>query len=182
MDKIIQQAHDVEKFGRFLFVEIGSVRQGTSKWLIGKHDGVPHSGSYTQEEIKEIVAYAAERHITVVPEIEMPGHSKAALAAYPELSCLGGPIEVATRFGPTWDVFCPGKESVFTFLEHVLDEVMALFPPPFIHIGGDEVLKRRWKNLPTRGVAMYAEPGHYAERDKLIRAMFAHYHEKGASP
>jgi hexosaminidase len=137
---------DIKRYPKL--TEIGSVRQGTTKWLVGKHDGVPHSGYYTQEEIKEIVAYAAQRHITIVPEIEMPGHSKAALAAYPELSCLGSPTEVATRFGPTWDVFCPGKESVFTFLENVLDEVMALFPSPFIHIGGDEVLKRRWKKCP----------------------------------
>jgi hexosaminidase len=128
--------------------EIGSVRKGTTRGFIGRHDGVPHSGFYTQDEVKEIVAYAAARNITIVPEIEMPGHSLAALAAYPELSCTGGPFEVLTRFGPTWDVFCPGKEAVFTFLENVLDELIGLFPSPFIHIGGDEVFKRRWSKCP----------------------------------
>jgi hexosaminidase len=128
--------------------EIGSMRNGTTKGLFGKHDGMPHGGFYTQEEIREIVAYASERHITIMPEIEMPGHSMAALAAYPELSCTGGPFKVACRFGPTWDIFCAGKERVFEFLQNVLDEVMALFPSPFVHIGGDEAPKTRWKKCP----------------------------------
>jgi hexosaminidase len=128
--------------------QIGSVRQGTARGFIGKHDGMPHGGFYTQDDIQEIVAYAAQRHITIVPEIEMPGHSKAALAAYPELGCTGGPFEVATHFGPKRDVFCVGNETVFTFLQNVLDEVMALFPAPFVHIGGDEVRKGRWKKCP----------------------------------
>jgi hexosaminidase len=128
--------------------EVGSTRKGTTRALFGKHDGVPCGGFYTQQEVAEIVAYAAQRHITIVPEIEMPGHALAALAAYPELSCTGGPFEVACRFGIMSDTYCPGKETVFTFLQNVLDEVMALFPSPFIHIGGDEVPKRRWKTCP----------------------------------
>ena len=128
--------------------EVGAMRKGTTRGLIGKHDGVPHGGFYTQEEIREIVAYAAERHITVVPEIEMPGHSRAALAAYPELSCTGGPFEVACRFGIMQDIYCAGKEETFTFLQHVLDQAVALFPSPFIHIGGDEAPKRRWRKCP----------------------------------
>ncbi len=137
---------EIKRYPRL--IEIGSTRSGTARKWFGKHDGVPHSGYYTQEDIKEIVAYAAERHITIVPEIEMPGHSLAALAAYPELSCTGGPFEVSCRFGPKRDIYCAGKEQVFTFLHNVLDEVMALFPSPVIHIGGDEAPKARWKRCP----------------------------------
>ena len=132
--------------------EAGSKRAGTAQGLLdmvrNKHNGVSHGGFYTQDEVREIVAFAAERHITVVPEIEMPGHSLAALATYPELGCSGGPFTVATRFGIFKDLFCPGKSATFTFLNNVLDEVMALFPGPYIHIGGDEAPKARWKKCP----------------------------------
>jgi hexosaminidase len=103
-----------------------------------------YGGFYTQDELREVVAYAAERHITVVPEIEMPGHSGAALAAYPQLGCTGGPYKVQTEWGVHNDVFCPGKESTFAFIADVLDEVCAIFPSPEIHIGGDECPKERW--------------------------------------
>ena len=99
---------------------------------------------YTQEQIKDVVKYAQDRHITVVPEIEMPGHALAALSAYPELACTKGPFESATKWGVFDDVFCP-KDETFTFLENVLDEVIALFPSQYIHIGGDECPKTRWK-------------------------------------
>jgi hexosaminidase len=138
---------EIKKYPRL--TEVGSHRPGTSKTIFGKtHDGIPHSGFYTQDEIRQIVAYAAERHITVVPEIEIPGHCTAALAAYPELSCTGGPFEVATHFGIFSDIYCAGKEAVFTFLQDVLDEIMDLFPSPYIHIGGDEAPKVRWKTCP----------------------------------
>ena len=138
---------EIRKYPRL--TEIGSRRRGTRMGFTpGKHDGVPHGGFYTQSDIREIVAYAADRHITVVPEVEMPGHSLAALAAYPELSCTGGPFEVATHFGIFPDIFCAGKETVFTFLKDVLDEVLDLFPSPYIHIGGDEAPKQRWKSCP----------------------------------
>ncbi|MCP4248860.1 MAG: family 20 glycosylhydrolase [bacterium] len=104
-----------------------------------------YGGFYTQQDVREIVAYAASRYITVVPEIEMPGHSVAALAAYPELSCTGGPFEVSTRWGIHSDVYCAGNEQTFAFLEGVLSEVLELFPSEFIHIGGDECPKQRWK-------------------------------------
>lgn len=103
---------------------------------------------YTRGEIREIVAYAADRHITVVPEIELPGHSVAALAAYPKLGCTGGPYTVRTRWGVEDDVYCAGNDEVFNFLENVLTEVLALFPSQFIHIGGDECPKRRWQACP----------------------------------
>ena len=109
-------------------------------------DSVPHGGFYTQDDIREVVAYAKKRFITVVPEIEMPGHSQAALAAYPELSCSGGPFKVGTEWGIIYDVYCAGNEKTFEFLQDVLTEVIDLFPSEFIHIGGDEVPKLRWQN------------------------------------
>jgi hexosaminidase len=127
----------------------GSVRKST---LIGhahdkpeKYDSKVHGGFYTQEDIKEIVAYATDRHIVVIPEIEMPGHAQAALAAYPELSC--NPTreyEVAQKWGVFEDVFCP-SEQTFAFLDDVLTEVAELFPGQYIHIGGDECPKKAWK-------------------------------------
>jgi hexosaminidase len=120
-------------------------------------DGRPYGGFYTQDEVREIVAYAAERHITVVPEIEMPGHTEAVLAAYPELGCTGGPYEVATTWGIKKEVFCAGNDAVFTFLENVLLEVMELFPSKMIHIGGDECLKDRWKECPKCQARIKAE-------------------------
>ncbi|MDC1237433.1 family 20 glycosylhydrolase [Polaribacter sp.] len=109
-----------------------------------KFDGKKYGGFYTQEEIKDIVKYALERQITIIPEIEMPGHSQAAIAAYPELGCIGKQIEVVTKWGIFEDIYCP-KESTFKFLENVIDEVVALFPGEYIHIGGDEAPKKRWK-------------------------------------
>ena len=110
-----------------------------------EYDGKPYGGFYTQDEVKEVVAYAADRFITVIPEIEMPGHSVAVLAAYPELSCKPNKTyEVATTWGVMKDVFCP-TEKTFSFLEDVLTEVMALFPSKYIHIGADECPKDSWK-------------------------------------
>ncbi len=132
--------------------EVASRRAGTARGLVdmllGRHDGVPHAGIYTADDIREVVAYAAERHIEVVPEIEMPGHSKAAVAAYPELSCSGGPFTVPTRFGIFRDIYCAGKESTFTFLETVLERVLELFPGRYVHIGGDEAPMARWQKCP----------------------------------
>lgn len=110
-----------------------------------KFDGKRYGGYYTQDEVREVVRYAAERHITVIPEIELPGHSLAALSAYPELACTPGPFEAATKWGIFEDVYCP-KEETFEFLENVLTEVIALFPSEYIHIGGDECPKTRWKS------------------------------------
>jgi len=114
-------------------------------WRINP-DGTRYGGFYTLDDAREVVAYAAARHITVVPEIEMPGHSVAALAAYPELSCTGGPIEVENQWGIHKDVYCAGNDDTFTFLETVLDQVLEVFPSEYIHIGGDECPKERWKN------------------------------------
>ena len=131
-----------------LLTKIGAFRNGT---LIGHdtdfprlYDTLNYGGFYTQEDIREIVSYADKRGVTIVPEIEMPGHAMAALAAYPELSCTGNSISVAKEWGVFEDVFC-AKEETFIFLENVLSEVMDLFPGKYIHIGGDECPKTRWK-------------------------------------
>ena len=128
--------------------EIAAYRKET---LIGHYSDQPHQfdgkhygGFYTKEQIKEIVAYAQTRQVTIIPEIEMPGHSQAAIAAYPELGCTGKQVEVATKWGVFEEVYCP-KESTFKFLEDVINEVIDLFPGKYIHIGGDEAPKTRWK-------------------------------------
>lgn len=113
-----------------------------------KQDRIPHGGFYTQEQIKDIVKYAADRHVTIIPEIEMPGHAMAALSVFPELSCTGGPFAIPLQWGIKEEIFCAGKEQTFEFLENVLSEVIELFPSKYIHIGGDEALKRRWKECP----------------------------------
>ena len=110
-----------------------------------KFDGKPYGGIYTRQEIVDIIGYAKERSVTIVPEIELPGHATAALSAYPELSCTGGPHEAETLWGVHNEVYCAGNEETFVFLENVLKEVSAIFPGPYIHIGGDECPKTRWK-------------------------------------
>ncbi|MBE7176592.1 MAG: family 20 glycosylhydrolase [Mucilaginibacter polytrichastri] len=121
---------------------------GHKKELPHRFDGKKYGGYYTQEQVKELVKYAADRHITVIPEIEMPGHAQAALAAYPQLGCTGGPYQTATFWGIFDDVYCAGNEETFDFLQRVLDEVIPLFPSKYIHIGGDECPKTRWKACP----------------------------------
>lgn len=111
-------------------------------------DGTVYGGYYTQSDIKEVVDYAASRFITVIPEIELPGHSTAAIATYPHLSCTGGPFDVGTLWGVYKDIYCAGNEETFKFLEDVLSEVIELFPSTYIHIGGDEAPKDRWKQCP----------------------------------
>ena len=117
-------------------------------------NGEVYGGYYTQEEVTDIVNYAAEKHIMVIPEIEMPGHTVEVLAAYPELSCAtdstehGGPFSVRCAWGTTSDIFCAGKEETFQFIEDVLDEIVELFPGPYIHLGGDEAFKERWEQCP----------------------------------
>jgi hexosaminidase len=133
---------------------IGSKRDSTqqgvwpSGWNSSVYDGVPHEGFYTQAQIKEIVQYASERHITVVPEIEMPGHASAAIAAYPNLGAENKPIKVPVKFGVQYNVFNVADQKVQKFIQEVLDEVMNLFPSNVIHIGGDEVRYDQWKNSP----------------------------------
>lgn len=119
---------------------IGHASQKHYQW-----DTNRYGGFYTQEDIKEVVAYAQKRFVEVIPEIEMPGHSVAALTAYPQYSCTGGPFEVEGRWGVFNDIYCT-KESTFTFMQDILDEVIELFPSNYIHLGGDEAPRVRWKN------------------------------------
>lgn len=113
-----------------------------------EQDHIPHGGYYTQEQVKDIVRYAADRHVTIVPEIDLPGHTMAVLACYPELSCTGGPFTVPETWGGKEDVLCLGNDDTFRFVEDVLSELIDLFPGNYIHIGGDEAPKKRWKACP----------------------------------
>ncbi|WP_299289397.1 glycoside hydrolase family 20 protein [uncultured Mucilaginibacter sp.] len=121
---------------------------GHKKEMPHQFDGRRYGGFYSQQEVKDIVKFAAERHISIIPEIEMPGHALAALSAYPALGCTGGPYQTATFWGVFDDVYCAGNEETFHFLENVLDEVITLFPSNYIHIGGDECPKTKWKTCP----------------------------------
>ena len=137
---------EIKKYPRL--TEVGGCRKETQ---LGRNrnnpyvgDSIRYCGFYTQDQIRDVVAYAKDRHITVIPEIEMPGHSVAALTAYPELGCTPGPYEVRTTWGVDENILCP-KEETFTFIENVLTEVMALFPSTYVHIGGDEAPKTVWQ-------------------------------------
>lgn len=126
---------------------IGKPVDNKGKPLPGiKYDNTPYGGFYSQAEIKEIVGYASDRHINIVPEIEMPGHSLAVLAAYPQFSCTGGPFETFTTWGVSDDTYCAGNDSTFIFIQNILSEVLELFPGKYIHIGGDECPKGRWEH------------------------------------
>ena len=138
---------EINKYPRL--TEVGSVRKRT---LVGHgnhpdgYDTIPSGGFYTRNDIREIVTYASEHYITIVPGIGMPGHALAALAAYPELGCQGIPYEVATRWGTFNDVFCPGKENTYTFIREVIKEMSTLFPGKYFHIGGAECSETRWEH------------------------------------
>ena len=138
---------EIKKWPRL--ISVGSKRSGT---IIGTNsdidDGIPYGGYYTQDEAREIVAYAAARHITVIPEIDMPGHMLAALASYPELGCTGGPYQVGHYWGVYKDVLCVSNQRVYQFVEDVLTEIMDIFPSEVIHIGGDETPTDKWLQCP----------------------------------
>ena len=138
---------EIKKYPKL--TEIGSMRSGT---VIGHNstvdDNTPHGGYYTQEQAKEIVAYAAQRHITVIPEIDLPGHTRALLAAYPEMGCTGGPYTVGHNWGVYHDVLCLGNEKVYGFVQDIIGELCDIFPAPYFHIGGDEAPTTRWKECP----------------------------------
>ena len=148
---------------------------------------VRHGGFYTQEECREIVKYAADRYITVIPEIDMPGHMMSALASYPELGCTGGPYEVPHTWGIFPDVLCPGKEVTFQFVEDVLAEQVTIFPSEYIHIGGDESPRTRWADCPLcqqriKSEGLVAKEGQ--KNEDLLQGYFTRrvekfLHEKG---
>ena len=141
---------EIKKYPKL--VEVGSMRKETAigkGWYDVKYDGIPHGGYYTQEEIREIVRYAASLGITIIPEIDVPAHMLAAVAAYPELSCTGEQYDVWGRWGVSPNIMCAGKEEAFKFLEDVFLEIIDLFPGKYIHIGGDECPKTRWAECPA---------------------------------
>lgn len=161
---------EIKKYPKL--TEIGSQRKET---VIGRnsgeYDGKPYGGFYTQDEIREVVAYASDRFINIIPEIDLPGHMLAAMSAYPELGCTGGPYDAATSWGVFDDVLCAGNEQTMLFIEDVLAEVIDLFPSEYIHIGGDECPKVRWKTCPKcqariKSEGLKADKNHSAE-DRL---------------
>ena len=176
---------EIRKYPRL--TDVGAWRSET---LVGylderphRYDGVRHGGFYSQDEVRAVVAYAAERHITVVPEIDMPGHMQAAIAAYPELGNLAEPLGVAKKWGVNEHVLNV-REGTIRFMQDVLDEVMELFPSPYIHIGGDECPKIEWRNSPEMQVRI-RELG-LADEDALqsyfIRRMATYLHDRGRKP
>lgn len=175
---------EIRKYPRL--TEIGSKRSETlvgryDKNRKGVYDGKPYGGFYTQDDIREIVRYAAERHIEVIPEIEMPGHGLAALTSYPWLGCTGGPYSVWTHWGISDDVYCAGKETTFEFVEEVLSEVLDLFPSKLIHIGGDECPKSRWKACPhcQRRIREEGLKDEYELQSYFIRRIERWMHTRG---
>ena len=161
---------EIKKYPKL--TEIGSKRKETRvDRKTGQMDGKPYGGFYTQDEAREIVAYAADRFITVIPEVDLPGHSLSVLASYPELGCTGGPYEVATTFGVFEDVLCGGNEQSLRLAKDVLDEIMDIFPSEYIHLGGDECPKMHWKKCPKcqariRSLGLKSDKEHSAE-DRL---------------
>jgi len=137
---------EIKKYPRL--TEVGAWRDSTVILRKKEYDGKRYGGFYTQDQIRDIVSYAADLGITVIPEIDLPGHMLGALAAYPELGCNGGPYQVWCRWGISDQVLCPGKDATFEFLEGVLTEIMDLFPSEYIHIGGDECPKTEWAKCP----------------------------------
>lgn len=165
-----------------LLVEKGSRRDST---VIGhnspRYDNIPVSGYFTQEQAREVVDYAAKRHITVIPEIDLPGHMLGALSAYPHLGCTGGPYTIWSKWGVADQVLCAGNDSTLTFLDDVLNEVMDIFPSEYIHVGGDECPKTQWKKCPKcqkriADLGIKAEGKHSAE-DRLQGVITTHVFE-----
>lgn len=162
---------EIKKYPKL--TEIGAWRKET--------DDSTYGGFYTQEDIKEIVEYAESRFINIVPEIEMPGHSLASLASYPENSCTGGPFEVTNIWGVHKDIYCAGREETFTFLQNILDEVIELFPGKYIHIGGDEAPKDRWKECSKCQARIKSEglKDEHELQSYFIKRIVNYLHSKG---
>ena len=161
------------------YPELTKVGSRRAETVLGRntniYDGIPSGGYYTQRQIRDVVAYAAERFITVIPEIEMPGHASAALAAYPWLGCAGEGYIVRTRWGVFPEVYCAGKDSTFEFMENVLAEVCELFPSEYIHIGGDECPKQSWTSCPACQQRIRNER---LEHENELQSYFVHRIEK----
>lgn len=168
---------EIKKYPRL--TEYGSWRDSTViGHNSGKYDGKPYGGFYTQEQAKEIVKYAADRYITVIPEIDMPGHMLGALTAYPELGCTGGPYHVWGQWGVSENVLCAGNDKVLDFIDGVLGELIKIFPSEYIHVGGDECPRTMWKQCPKcqariRQLGLKSDSLHSAE-DRLESFLIDH--------
>lgn len=162
-----------------LLTAIGSKRDQTViGHNSGKYDGIPYGGFYTQQQIRDIVKYAAERYITIIPEIDLPGHMQAALSAYPELGCTGGPYKVWQKWGVSDNVLCAGNDKTLNFIDNVLKEIASLFPSKYIHVGGDECPKTQWQKCPKcqariKELHLEAKDGHTAE-ERLQSYVISH--------
>lgn len=139
---------EIKKYPKLMSVASERKETVVGRWYSGIYDGKPYDGYYTQDELRDVIDYAAKRHITIIPEVDLPGHMQAALTAYPELGCTGGPYEVRTIWGVSQDVLCVGNDFTLQFVKDVLSEVADIFPSEYIHIGGDECPKVRWEKCP----------------------------------
>lgn len=139
---------EIKKYPKLMSVASERKETVVGRWYSGIYDGKTYGGYYTQDELRDVIDYAAKRHITIIPEVDLPGHMQAALTAYPELGCTGGPYEVRTIWGVSQDVLCVGNDFTLQFVKDVLSEVADIFPSEYIHIGGDECPKVRWEKCP----------------------------------
>lgn len=139
---------EIKKYPKLMSVASERKETVVGRWYSGVYDGKPYGGYYTQDELRDVIDYAAKRHITIIPEVDLPGHMQAALTAYPELGCTGGPYEVRTVWGVSQDVLCVGNDFTLQFVKDVLSEVADIFPSEYIHVGGDECPKVRWEKCP----------------------------------
>lgn len=139
---------EIKKYPKLMSVASERKETVVGRWYSGIYDGKPYGGYYTQDELRDVIDYAAKRHITIIPEVDLPGHMQAALTAYPELGCTGGTYEVRTIWGVSQDVLCVGNDFTLQFVKDVLSEVADIFPSEYIHIGGDECPKVRWEKCP----------------------------------
>lgn len=161
---------------------IGAWRRGTDESRSPDgFDRLPHGGYYTQQQVRDVVRYARDRNITIIPEIDMPGHIVSALAAYPHLSCTGGPFHVLEHWGIQPDILCAGNEEVYTFINDVMDELIELFPSEIIHVGGDEAPKQRWEKCPLCQAKIKSEhlQNEHELQSYFIRRVAAHLNSKG---
>jgi hexosaminidase len=158
---------EIKKYPKL--TQIGSIRPETViGHNTGKFDGIPYGGFYTQKQIRDVIAYATKRYINIIPEIDLPGHMLGALSAYPELGCTGGPYKLWCQWGVSEDVLCAGNDKTLTFIREVLTEIVNLFPSKFIHVGGDECPKTKWKNCPKcqariQSLGLKSDDNHTAE-------------------
>lgn len=139
---------EIKKYPKLMSVASERKETVVGRWYSGIYDGKPYGRYYTQDELRDVIDYAAKRHITIIPEVDLPGHMQAALTAYPELGCTGGPYEVRTIWGVSQDVLCVENDFTLQFVKDVLSEVADIFPSEYIHIGGDECPKVRWEKCP----------------------------------